>query len=80
MRSLLNQARGLNVTSKPLEWVRTGLITLRCEPYLIISYPTAYAALYGDPGARDEIGHYPTAAEAQKACEAHRQKEAPASI
>ena len=65
---------------KPLEWVRTGLITLRSGDWLIIRYPTRYTALHGAQCSRDEIGHYPTAAEAQKACEAHRQKEAPASI
>jgi hypothetical protein len=56
-----------------LAWKRTGKITLRAEPYLImrlISDPK-YLALYGPQTARSTIGRYDTAPEAQKACQGH---------
>jgi hypothetical protein len=51
---------------------------MRADDYLIIRFPTAYAAHVGLPGARELIGNYPDAEAAQRACEAHRQKEAEA--
>lgn len=38
-----------------LDWKRTGKITMRCEPYLIIRYPTGYTALVGLPGERSIV-------------------------
>jgi hypothetical protein len=64
----------LTINSKPLEFKRTGKITMRCEPYLIIKFITHYMALYGNPAEREIIGKYPTANDAKAACEAHRQK------
>lgn len=61
-----------------LQWKRTGKITLRSEPYLIIRWHSIYEALHGLPGKRVSLGYYPTAAEAQQACMEHRQKEAEA--
>jgi hypothetical protein len=57
-----------------LVWKRTGKITLRCEPYLIIRYPTRYTALHGEIGKRDVLGHYPDAEGAKNACIEHQQK------
>lgn len=54
-----------------LDWKRTGKITLRCEPYLIIKYSGHYEALYGPQCEREILGAYPVATEAQRACEAH---------
>lgn len=54
-----------------LTWRRTGKITLRSEPYLIIRYPTHYLALYGPQTARETIGRYDTADDAKAACQAH---------
>lgn len=56
-----------------LTWKRTGKITLRAEPYLIMRLPAAppYLALYGPQCARSTIGRYHTAAEAQTACQGH---------
>ncbi len=56
-----------------LTWKRTGKITLRAEPYLIMRLPAApqYLALYGPQCARSTIGRYNTAAEAQQACQKH---------
>lgn len=56
-----------------LTWKRTGRITLRSEPYLIMRLPgnPPYLALYGPQTARITIGRYDTAAEAQKACQDH---------
>jgi hypothetical protein len=63
------------INSKPLEFKRTGKITMRCEPYLIIKYPRSrYMALYGPQTNRMTIGIYPDAKTAQEACEAHRKK------
>jgi hypothetical protein len=65
----------IEMVSEPLQWKRTGKITLRCEPYLIMRFSTGYTALYGPQCERVTIGIYPTAAEAQNACAEHRQKE-----
>ena len=56
-----------------LTWRRTGKITLRSEPYLIMRLPgnPPYLALFGPQTARSTIGRYDTAAEAQKACQEH---------
>ena len=61
-------------TETSLAFKRTGKITLRCEPYLIIRFPTGYTALAGLPGERSILGHYPDSEAAQRACESHRQK------
>ena len=54
---------------------RTGKITLRCEPYLIIRFSTGYTALHGPQCAREILGQGLETADAAKAiCEAHRQK------
>ena len=60
-----------------LEWKRTGRITLRAEPYLIMRLPgnPPYLALYGPQCARSTIGRYDTATEAQKACQEHSDAE-----
>lgn len=76
--------------SDPLQWKRTGKITMRTDPageYLIMRLPgnPPYLALYGHQCARITIGRYDTAAEAQSACQTHAaamqgdagQKEAP---
>jgi hypothetical protein len=58
-----------------LDWNRTGKITLRCEPYLIIRFQTGYTALHGPQCAREILGQGLETADAAKAiCEAHRQK------
>ena len=57
--------------SDPLAFKRTGRITLRCDPFLIIRFPTGYTALVGLPGERSVIGHYQTSQEAQDACNSH---------
>ncbi|MFZ2125385.1 MAG: hypothetical protein WAV01_02050 [Candidatus Saccharimonadales bacterium] len=57
-----------------LDWQRTGKITLRCEPYLIIKYPTRYQALYGVPGEREFIGDFESADAAKTACLTHKKK------
>lgn len=62
--------------SDDLQWTRTGKITMRSEPWLIIRYPAHYAALYGPPGDREVLGFYQSAKGAQRACEKHRQKNA----
>lgn len=62
--------------SDPLPFKRTGKITMRAADYLIIRYPTHYAALHGPQTARTTIGQYPDAESAQRACEQHRRKEA----
>lgn len=54
-----------------LDWRRTGKITLRADPYLVIRYPSHYLALYGPQTARETIGRYDTAADAKKACQRH---------
>jgi len=56
-----------------LTWKRTGPITLRSEPYLILRLiaEPRYLALYGPQTARITIGRYNTAAEAQQACQKH---------
>ena len=65
-----------------LTWRRTGKITLRSEPYLIIKYPAngdgpRYTALYGPQTARVTLGQGLASADAAKAvCEAHRQEKA----
>ena len=55
-----------------LDWERTGEITLRSEPYLIIKYSRKYQALYGDPAKREVLGDFSSADEAKSACEKHR--------
>jgi hypothetical protein len=52
-------------------WKRTGKITLRSEPYLIMRFSTGYTALYGPQCERVTIGIYPDAEAAKTACEAH---------
>lgn len=56
-----------------LAFKRTGRITLRAEPYLIMRLPgnPPYLALYGPQCARITIGRYDTAGEAQAACQGH---------
>ena len=56
-----------------LTWKRTGKITLRAEPYLIMRLiaDPQYLALYGPQTARITLGRYLTAPDAQKACQAH---------
>lgn len=56
-----------------LTWKRTGAITMRAEPYLIMRLPgnPPYLALYGPQCARITIGRYHTATEAQQACQSH---------
>ena len=55
-----------------LNWKRTGKITLRSEPYLIIKYSKKYQALYGEPGKREVLGDFSSADEAKSACVKHR--------
>ena len=59
--------------SEPLAWHRTGLITLRAEPYLIVRYPgPRYTALHGPQCSREILGQGLETADAAKAiCEAH---------
>ncbi len=59
------------MNSEPLPWKRTGKITLRAEPYLIMRFSTGYHALYGDKCARVTLGIYETVEAAKTACEAH---------
>lgn len=56
-----------------LTWKRTGSITMRAEPYLIMRLPgnPPYLALFGPQTARSTIGRYDTATDAQKACQEH---------
>lgn len=63
-------------TSEPLAWHRTGLITLRCDPYLIIRYPgPRYTALHGPQCLREILGQGLETADAAKAiCEAHERE------
>jgi len=67
---------------KPLEFTRTGKITMRCELYLIIRYPDQggqrrYTALYGPQSDRVTLAQgLPTLDAAKAACEQHRQKNA----
>jgi hypothetical protein len=60
------------MSSDPMVWTRTGKITMRCEPYLIMRFSTGYHALHGAQCARTTLGVYPTADDAKAACEAHR--------
>lgn len=78
-RNPLNLAHGPTVNSS-LDWQRTGLITLRAEPYLIIRYPgPRYTALHGPQCLREILGQGLETADAAKAiCEDHRQKKAEA--
>ena len=63
------------INSNPLVFIRTGKITMRCEPYLIIRYPRSrYMALHGPQTERVTIGVYPDAEAAKTACEEHRVK------
>ena len=57
-----------------LTWKRTGKITMRSEPYLVMKLiaDPKYLALYGPQTARITIGRYLTADDAKAACEAHR--------
>lgn len=58
-----------------LDWHRTGKITLRCEPYLIIRFSTGYTALHGPQCSREILGQGLETADAAKAiCDQHRQK------
>ena len=62
-----------------LDWHRTGKITLRCEPYLIIRFSTGYTALHGPQCSREILGQGLESADAAKAlCAIHSQKEAEA--
>lgn len=56
-----------------LTWKRTGKITMRSEPYLIMRLPgnPPYLALYGPQTARITLGRYLIASDAQKACQDH---------
>ena len=55
-----------------LIWRRTGKITMRSEPYLVIRYPNSrYLALHGPQTARETIGWYQTADDAKNACQRH---------
>lgn len=57
-----------------MEWKRTGPITLRSDPYLIIKLiaDPQYLALYGPALARTDIGRHSTADDAKACCEAHK--------
>jgi hypothetical protein len=61
--------------SEPLAWKRTGKITLRAEPYLVIRYPgPRYTALHGPQCSREILGKGLETADAAKAvCEAHKE-------
>ncbi len=62
-----------------LEWTRTGKITMRCEPYLIIRFSTGYTALHGPQCSRELLGQGLETADAAKViCEDHRQKKSEA--
>ena len=67
-----------NDDTGPIVWRRTGKITLRAEPYLIVSYPgPRYMALYGPKTERVTLGIGLPSAEAAKAvCQAHKEKAA----
>ena len=56
-----------------LAFKRTGKITLRAEPYLIMRLPgnPPYLALYGPQCARITIGRYDIATDAMRACQGH---------
>ena len=58
-----------------LTWKRTGKITLRAEPYLIMRFSTGYHALHGPQCARTTLGIYPTVEAAKTVCEAHRESQ-----
>jgi hypothetical protein len=75
MPNLPNLAHGQSVNSS-LDWKRIGLITLRCEPYLIIKYPgPRYTALYGPQCSREILGQgLESADRAKDVCEAHNKK------
>ncbi len=57
--------------TQTFDWKRTGPITLRCEPYVVIKFSRDYLALYGRPAERESLGEFATADEAKAACEAH---------
>jgi hypothetical protein len=58
-----------------LDWHRTGKITLRCGPYLIIRFSTGYTALHGPQCSREILGQGLETADAARAlCALHRQK------
>ena len=58
-----------------IEWKRTGKITMRSEPYLIIRFSTGYTALHGPQCAREILGQGLESADAAKAiCEAHERE------
>lgn len=59
------------MNSEPLQFRRTGKITLRSETYLIMRFSTGYTALHGPQCARRTIGIYATSKEAIAACNAH---------
>mgnify|MGYP003480286730 FL=1 len=75
MPNLPNLAHG-QIVNSDLVWQRTGLITLRCEPYLVIKYPgPRYTALHGPQCSREILGQGLETADAAKAlCAQHRQK------
>lgn len=56
-----------------MDWKRTGAITLRSDPYLIIKLiaDPQYLALYGPALARTDLGRHSTAENAKACCEAH---------
>lgn len=60
-----------------MEWKRTGPISLRCEPYLIIRLiaDPPYLALYGPALARTDLGRHMSAEDAKACCEAHNAAE-----
>jgi len=60
------------IVNSDINWRRTGKITLRAEPYLIMRFSTGYHSLYGPQCARETLGIYPTADDAKACCEAHR--------
>lgn len=60
-----------NSVNPALTWKRTGKITLRAEPYLIMRFSTGYHALYGPQCARVTLGIYDTVEAAKTVCEAH---------
>ena len=61
--------------SDPLAFKRTGRITLRSDPYLIIRFQTGYTALHGPQCDREILGQGLESADAAKAlCDQHRQK------
>lgn len=66
----------MQINSEKLTWKRTGKITMRAEPYLIMRLPTHYLAMYGQKTERITIGKYPDAETAKTACEEYRQKNA----